>query len=85
MFETAKNPRDRKILATIVIAGMILFSITSWFPSLYLMAASLYVFSFILPSEKSLSQKIIVNTIGLILLIAIKAANFINIGTSSLL
>lgn len=71
MFETAKNPRDRKILATIVIAGMILFSITSWFPSLYLMAASLYVFSFILPSEKSLSQKIIVNTIGLILLIAI--------------
>lgn len=71
MFETAKNPRDRKILATIVIAGMILFSITSWFPSLYLMAVALYVFSFILPSEKPLSKKIIVNTIGLILLLAI--------------
>lgn len=71
MFETVKNPKDHRTLSIITLTGMIVFSITSWFPSLYLMAFSLYVFSFVLPSKKSLPKKIIVNTIGLVLLLTI--------------
>ncbi|ASI36906.1 hypothetical protein A0126_19055 (plasmid) [Exiguobacterium sp. N4-1P] len=71
MFETITDRKANMVISMIVIIGTIIFAVSESFIVLYLTVFALYVATFKYSSEISLPKKIIVNTIGLLLLIAL--------------
>lgn len=71
MFETITDRKANRIISIIVIVGTIVFALSQWFFILYLTAFILYIASFKFSEEHSLKKKIIMNTLGLILLVSI--------------
>ncbi|WP_209548543.1 MULTISPECIES: hypothetical protein [unclassified Exiguobacterium] len=71
MFEAIKDPKVNRNLSVMIIIGTITFALSEWFIVLYITVFAIYIASLKYSSETSLPKKIIVNTIGLLLLIAL--------------